>query len=374
MRSFRKSQMPQAQPLRPSINVVVLAFTVIAALASTLIIVTTARQALVDFESEVLSDVVEERASATAQLFARGIWGQWQNVLEMAGNKGIASADITQAQLDFAVKGGHQISWAGYAGLDGQVIAASGGLLVGQSVEGRPWFQRGLEGPFAGDVHDAVLLAEKLPRVGDDLPRFLDLAAPLQDDEGSALGVVGFHINASWANQFLAETAKLSGIDAVLINREGVVVVGPPDLLGQSFSLASFGAARAGVGAALVEAWPDGRTSLSFVIPSVSYRDLPSFGWSLVARIDTNELAGARQVFETGVLTTAALVALVIAVLGLVLIAFYLIPFNRLARSADAIASGQDVYPYESRRTSELARLSGAIALFQANRDDVDGA
>ena len=355
--------------LRPSLSIIVLGFVGVAAIASGAIYTAISRTALKDYEAELLSNIVEERAQSTAQLFARGVWAEWQRVLEMAGTESIAEDDATRAKFDFVVRGGDRISWAGFAGLNGKVIVASDGLLIGETGEGRPWFQRGLEGPFAGDVHDAVLLAQKLPRVGNDLPRFLDLAAPFVDDDGKVAGVVGFHLNAAWANQFLEETAQLSGIDAVLVNRDGVVVIGPDALMGQAFPLASFGAARAGAEAAVFEDWPDGRKSLSIVVPSVAYRDLPSFGWSLIARINADELKGAQKAFESRILLATGIAAAVVLLLSLGFISFYILPIGRIARTAEAIADGEDVYPYESRRTSELARLTGAIAKFQGDKE-----
>jgi len=61
--------------------------------------------------------------------------------------------------MDLTAAGGDKVSWAGFAAVDGTVQIASDGLPEGVGVAQRPWFQRGLDGPFAGDVHEAVRLA-----------------------------------------------------------------------------------------------------------------------------------------------------------------------------------------------------------------------
>ena len=53
--------------------------------------------------------------------------------------------------------------WIGVADALGVARNATNGLLVGQSVAQRPWYQRGLQGVHVGDVHAAQLLESLLP-------------------------------------------------------------------------------------------------------------------------------------------------------------------------------------------------------------------
>jgi hypothetical protein len=52
--------------------------------------------------------------------------------------------------------------------------------------------------------------------------------------------------------------------------------------------------------------------------------------------------------------------------LTLLFIVSFIRPFHHLALNAKAIANGEDVYPYESARTSELATIGSALATLQA--------
>ena len=106
--------------------------------------------------------------------------------------------------------------------------------------------------------------------------------------------------------------------------------------------------------------WPDRKTYYNIVIPEVTYGDLPSFGWRLVARIDPGSFnAGSagllRFVFAT--LTVAGLLLLMATV---VFSLIFIQPFALLADNAKRIADGSDEYPLEIGRTEELARLSAA--------------
>lgn len=61
-----------------------------------------------------------------------------------------------------------------------RVLAAGRAVFEGGSARGRPVFEQGLKGPFLGDVHDAVRLAEMLPRpASGETLRFLDASAPI---------------------------------------------------------------------------------------------------------------------------------------------------------------------------------------------------
>src|SRR5215470_6981236 len=74
------------------------------------------------------------------------------------------------------------LAWIGFANVDGKVVAATGGLLEGNSVAARPWFKEGLQRLAIGDVHEAVLLASLLgPPENGEPYRFVDLAFPVKD-------------------------------------------------------------------------------------------------------------------------------------------------------------------------------------------------
>lgn len=87
--------------------------------------------------------------------------------------------------------------WSGLAGLDGTVLHATGGILEGADVSERPWFIKGQKQATILDVHDALLLASKLPaREGQYM--FIDIAAPVYGLNGVQLGVLAIHFDWDW--------------------------------------------------------------------------------------------------------------------------------------------------------------------------------
>jgi hypothetical protein len=354
---------------RPSLKACLLGFVVVTGVLSTATLVLLGERRLREFEMSVLAQIAERRGNAAAEVFARALWTDWRDVSTLAAQTSPNEIASAGPMLDLIVGDGERISWAGIAALDGTVVAASKHMLEGASVAERPWFIAGLDGPFAGDVHEAKLLAKLLPAVSGEPLRFLDLSAPIQTTDGRAVGVVGFHLNHAWAVDYLAETARFVGVDAVIVNRSGEVVVGPKDLVGERFSIASIGAAGVGTGAARVETWPDGTPSMTVVIPALTHRDLPSFGWSLVGRVDPNTLAPARLGFSRAITAQIAALGLTLLAATVFFIRLYVRPMSQLAEDASRIAAGENLHPIESRLTSEVADLSEAIVRLQTHRD-----
>lgn len=136
-----------------------------------------------------LDYTVRFRTSLAAGDLARTLERDWRDLVRLSGQV----AEMEPRRLSDVLSGisgdGSRISWIGFADLTGQVVAANNDLLLGQSVSERPWFQNGLNGGFAGDVHDAVLLAQILNPNSTDPLRFIDLARPVKDANGDPIGV-----------------------------------------------------------------------------------------------------------------------------------------------------------------------------------------
>ncbi|MFC7739062.1 hypothetical protein ACFQX4_25510 [Roseomonas sp. GCM10028921] len=97
-----------------------------------------------------LEDDIERRVSQLTNLVGSGALG-----------------DLGQPQYLRSVVDRVKESWKGYAWIGvvdaaGRVLSPSGRLLEGVNVSARPWFQHGRVGVFAGDVHEAALLASRL--------------------------------------------------------------------------------------------------------------------------------------------------------------------------------------------------------------------
>ncbi|MDQ0314556.1 cache domain-containing protein [Amorphus orientalis] len=313
-----------------------------------------------------LAQAVEARGRGLQTTFLRSLYQTWTQVDTLAGSiTAPKPGDELGTRLSELTQGDSWVAWAGYADLQGIVEQASNGLLEGVSVASRPWFSQGLRGPFAGDAHEAVLLAEKLGQSSNEPLRFLDLAAPVNDAARRPIGVLGVHIDVAEARNRFRETAEALGVEAFLIGAGGDVVIAPSNAPMEQLTTSSLRAARVGTGRAFIETWPDGQEYMTVVLDDLRYRELPDFGWSMAVRIPTDILLSAQaQIQRALMLAIAAGLAIVVLITGL-FVALYARPFSRLAASATEIAAGNDVYPYESRRTREVAAISAALAILQ---------
>lgn len=311
---------------------------------------------------------VHVRTEALGTFLSRSLFEEWQRVERAAerisGDVEPASAEATIAGLEPNID---KFSWIGIADRSGTVLAASGGMLEGENVAQRPWFQQGLVGPFAGDVHEAVLLAKLLESNNDDPIRFVDFSAPVRDDRGQVAGVIGAHVNWEWVEQLVTEAAGRLQLDAFILNRSGTVILQTDPSVSDVSGLRSFRAASLGVQATENEVWPDGGTYFATTLPQFSYQSLPSFGWSMVARLDPTHVQGAETTFRTQMVIMAAVVFLLMLMFFGAIAAVLLRPLRNLAENLLRLARGEPTpYVREHRRFSEATTLSDAMALLQS--------
>ncbi|WP_395541653.1 HAMP domain-containing protein [Neotabrizicola sp. sgz301269] len=319
-------------------------------------------------QASALEAAVNVRGHHAAYDFARALHQDWQTLKRLSERIVDADPVAVQSALDTVVGDGERVSWAGFATTDGVVQAASNSLLETADVSARPWFQRGLIGDFAGDVHDAQLLNQLLGGSEEEPLRFIDLAAQVQGKDGQLKGVLGFHVNFSWAEAYLKDTADSLGLDLYLVNQDGEAIMATDGTVPKTLDLQSFRAAAAGVGRSDREIWPDGHEYFTTVIPMVTQGDLPDFGWRMVARIpsDSFEAASDDLIRSLAIVVMVSVLFLLILTVGFSRL--FLHPFTLLADNAKRIADGSDEYPLELRRTDELRRLSAALAQLQDSR------
>lgn len=320
------------------------------------------------FTDSTLDYAARFRTTAAAEDLARTLERDWRDLTSLTERVD----GLNPEQLTYLMTGasgdGSRISWVGYADLSGQVIAATDGLLVGQDVSERPWYRNGLSGGFAGDVHDAVLLAQLLGGEGDEPLRFIDLAKPVTNANGDLVGVVGMHINATWLTKHLRETSDTFGIDLYLINPSGDISASSADEAPGTAELQILGAAQTGVQSAGRETWPDGQEYFSALVPEVSYGDLPNFGWRMVGRLDADRLDIGVDLIRNGALYALGVAVSLIGLLTALVARAVRTPFAQLAASAQRIADGSQEYPPSFHVTREAALLSAALTRLQQDR------
>jgi HAMP domain-containing protein len=121
----------------------------------------------------------------------------------LAAFKTSANDAATNAQrrdaLEALAKEYPEFAWIGFADRDGNITAATHGWLEGSTATLRSWFHVGARHVHVGRVQELSELARRvLGRDDENAVRFLDLAAPVRDDNGDVVGVLGAYLRWEW--------------------------------------------------------------------------------------------------------------------------------------------------------------------------------
>lgn len=309
-----------------------------------------------------------KHAALVGGMLDRSVYDRWRDIQTTAaldaprllsgsdGDRRAVLERLKANQSDYA--------WVGVADAIGVVKGATGNLLVGQSVAQRPWFSAGLVGMYAGDVHEAELLAKHLGEPSGEPLRFIDLAAPLRDGNGHIAGVLAAHCYWSWARDLersLHNTldARLPGAEVFILGSNGSVLLGPQG--GSQHDLPS----GRELATLLREGWqavrhPTG-SSLVSAVATQGFKDFPGLGWTVLVRQDAaTALAPVadlrREMLLWGSALTLALTAAAFAA------GSYLVrPLGRLATAAVSLGKGEPVQ-WQTSPFRELHRVGEALA------------
>lgn len=180
--------------------------------------------------------------------------------------------------------------WIGLVNPQGQIIAATGGLLEGGSAESRPWFQGAFEQPYAGGLREPRELPAALLQSddGESFPRVLDLAVPVADLDGRFAGVLAAQVRWGWTREIqlsvVSDASRRERLGATVYAADGDVLLDsggsgwtrPPDL-------PALGEARRFRGH-LIETTTLGTTYLTGFARSRGHKDYRGLGWVTTVR------------------------------------------------------------------------------------------
>jgi diguanylate cyclase (GGDEF)-like protein len=272
----------------------------------------------------------------------------------------LANPDILLS-LEQRKKFHNEFAWLGVADINGTVVQAVNGMLKGESVAKRPWFIAGLQGPYAGDIHEAQLLAKLLPSMASGEPlRFIDFASPIRDHSGKVVGVLGAHGHWTWVTDTVKAATQRQGkgshSETLIVDIHGTVLY-PQALVGNTYMPTTVPTDKNYA----TLAWDDGRDYLTSQVAVIS-RTQDNLGWRIVVR----------QPLETALQPIYALRARLIG-LGLAAIGMFALvalrlakrvsqPIEQLAAAARQIErrEGVPIYPTDTH-VREVFQLSQSM-------------
>ena len=262
-----------------------------------------------------------------------------------------------------------QLDWIAIADSHGMLVEAPGSMRNGGAVDTSPWFRGALRGPWLGIIDSANRAP---PSTASGLG---DLAAPVRDDTGRVVGVVAARLSwrrpADHPRRLTDETDQEIATQAFILDRNGVVIVGPRAFLGKSWNGVpadsagrirpepdAFGAAA---GAPQFEQLPSGRQVLVARSTLSAGNEIGTTGWQ-VQLCEPNERVYQRaNAVALRILWVSLGLGILTALIGIVGARHLTRRLTNLALSVSRIGpDGSDIEVPGG--VDEVAQLGSAIA------------
>lgn len=261
-------------------------------------------------------------------------------------------ADALRRHLDALRAQFPEFAWLGVADAEGKLITATGNVLQGESVAQRPWFRSGRAAPYLGDVHQAVLLERHLPRTPDGQPlRFVDAAAPIRQESGAMIGVIGGHLSWGWIERLhedlLGALDSRRQLELVLTDDDGTVLVGPAAWRGRR-----------------IQTVEDTTEGGSYIVGRHAAIDVKngSLGWSVMVRQRVEPaLAHVRSLRQT-VFATVLAMGLLAALAAMTVTRWLTRRLMALASDAQAVRMGVKAGITVPRGEDEVSRIGATMS------------
>ncbi len=305
-----------------------------------------------------------------------------QSVRALAAMLATELRDQNQATLRKILENLQQASpeftWIGVANRQGRVLAATRGVVEGESVADRSWFTLGRKGSKAGEVQLAPMSA-KTPPTATDGPSgsFADLSSPVIDARGDTVGVIGTQLSRRWllilAGSLGQDVRGSAGTAAVLLDHDGLVLIGPASFEGKRWETtpeSTDTAARTAVldvsggnaeAPSRIERLADDRRYLvAQATPGVS-DPLHALGWRVLVLQPLQEATQPARILQGRITAVLLGLGLLAAMIGVLLARRVTRDVEAIARSADAVRTGATQRIAVPPGRNEAARLGRAL-------------
>jgi len=264
--------------------------------------------------------------------------------------------------------------WMAATDPDGNVVAATSDEVVGRNVDQYAWASQGLDIAWIEEGRSPT-------------EHFLKLTAPVRNADGAIVGVVAGQLGWGWVRTMAAGIQAAPG-EWLLIDRDGLVRIGPRALLGQRW--AAEAQARKPFDPTLSRLGPDAsdlpsrievRRLLSdepyLVVATVRAADsmLHKLGWPVVVIQPVESVAAFANSIHWRVAAVLSVLGLGAALAGVSVARRLTRRISGIAHSADQVNRGDAQRIEVPPGTDEAARLGAALdrllASLQRERDEL---
>ena len=279
-----------------------------------------------------------------------------------------------QALLDSLRRSEPSYLWLAVTDLQGRVVAATDGSLVGNDISAFYDLRDQLRGR-ATSLSDPL----RVVRPGDpdppppisSLPRQINISRPIRAADGAAVGLIVAQLSWDWMRDSLRGLLSPDEDDerhrqTIVVSADDYVLIGPPDMAGARLALTEISRARAGIYGWSSSEWPDGTRYIAGVNFASGEGQFPGAGsipmrWTVLVReAEHMAFAPARQLAMQIVAIGLAMTALV-AVLGWVIAGVITHPLRQIAAAADGLRRGENVELPNLHSSREVETLSASL-------------
>ena len=267
--------------------------------------------------------------------------------------------ELKSARPDFA--------WIGVIDdATGRVLASTGGVFEQGDMLGRAGYERGRQGSFVGDIHRAVKLAALLPQPANgEASRFLDVAAPIKDEQGNTFRMLAAQLRWEWTDRLyerlLGPVADRHGVELMLADVDGnLALTSNPGL--------KFGTPIDQLAPHVLERpsgllrWNDGRDYLTATTAAGTQGRFPGFGWTVIVRQSDTDVVGPTEIMRNSLLAGALILGLGTAVIAWLVAGRVIRPVRAMAPAAMPTSLQTDEPSLPKIRIGELAQMHAQLS------------
>jgi len=246
-----------------------------------------------------------------------------------------------------------ELNWIGLTNNQGKVFAAADSVLIGENLSTLSWFKGGSVDAYIGDVHNEKLLQQFLPKPHQGNPfKVIDLAAPVTDESGMTVAVLGAQLSWTWIQYLQALSlnglgSNTSEVQLILASENDAILTGPEDLVDLTINDHSTFTEQ---GKYLIGT------------QSSAHNNAQTLDWKVTVRSESMRAVAARQSTKRFVFLTILLAGALAALLIVYAVSRLTRHLRNLSEGAKKVAGGQKFDHTSLTGTRDITRISEVLA------------
>ncbi len=334
-----------------------------------------------DYVRKAIGNSLAETAYHTADQLDQYMWARNSEITilsELETLRRLDNSKNVELLLNGLKKSIPAFSWVGLTDKDGLVLAGTDGILQGASLGKRPVYLEGRNGPFVGDVHDAVLLAKLLPNPSGEPMKFVDISTPIMDYNGQFIGVLAAHLSWDWVSEVRASIMDplkdRKELEIFIVSsRDNTILLGPKEMIGQPLTVQSVNFAKQGNNNWSIERWPDGQEYLTGYALGTGHMNYKGLGWSVLVRQPIEIAFAPLRQLQLLILLIGSISALIFAWFGWLMAGSLSRPLREITKAADKLRFGEKVQIPELKGIEEIEILTSSFRSLIDSLSETEG-